>query len=116
MSDISPYGVTQNADSEMVTANQLVGERLDHPTVNQAVGASPAMYSTAPYKGPRMCARKDCGNLHGKGSEWCHWHDPSTARPPPPDKATLMCASEGCGNYHKKESVWCRWHEPAAAS
>jgi hypothetical protein len=79
MSDVGPYGVTQNADASMVTANQLVGDRLDHPQMNQAVGASPAMFSTAPFKRSKACARKGCGAIRKKGSDWCRWHEPSAA-------------------------------------
>lgn len=87
MSDVSPYGVTQHADEAMVTANQLVGERLDHPQVNQAVAASPAGFSTAPYKRPAaqtreprkekgICIYDECQGWALKGSPWCRWHQP----------------------------------------
>ena len=50
MSDVGPYGVTQNADAEAMTANALVGERVSPTTGNATVGSA-ALFSTAPYKG-----------------------------------------------------------------
>ena len=94
MSDVSPYGVTQNADEVMVTANELVGEHAGSVTAHQADARfSPARFSTAPFKaGPEV--RKDapvqmrhrdgvplcaglgntCGMWRLKGSEYCRHH------------------------------------------
>jgi hypothetical protein len=52
MSDVSPYGVTQNPDAEAVTANALVGERAGLATGDQMAGVSASMFSTAPYIPP----------------------------------------------------------------
>jgi hypothetical protein len=49
MSDVSAYGVTQNADAAMVTADELVGERSGSIREN-AVFGSAASFSTAPYR------------------------------------------------------------------
>jgi hypothetical protein len=53
MSDVSPYGITQNADAELVTANDLVGERTDQSVRENALHGSAAMFSTAPYIPPK---------------------------------------------------------------
>jgi len=51
MPDVSPYGVTQNADAARTTADALVGEHIPQTTENSVVGAlSPD--STAPYRPP----------------------------------------------------------------
>ena len=80
MSDVGRYGVTQNADGEMITANELVGERVGGTRVDSAIaGASPALFSTAPYAphgrnhGP-LCAKSGCGNYHLKGDDFCRHH------------------------------------------
>ena len=54
MSDIGPYGVTQNADAAAVVADALVGERAGNVTAHQAgAGYGPASFSTAPYVPPK---------------------------------------------------------------
>jgi hypothetical protein len=87
MPDISPYGVTQNAVAEQVTANQLVGERSEHITTN-AVAGSAAAFSTAPYRpdiiGGRRASRigkclgkKDtCMSPPMKSTDLCWFHTP----------------------------------------
>jgi hypothetical protein len=80
MSDIGPYGVTQHADGEMVTANALVGGHAGNVTENQTDPRfSRAMLSTAPYKKPGtkekgVCAKPDCRGLAKLGTDYCRWH------------------------------------------
>lgn len=89
MSDVSPYGTHQHAAPGAVRAHALVGEPIDHVTVNQVGGSSPASFSTAPYKKPvrrgnhgqRACAGvsvkgKPCTAMALKDSEFCRHHDP----------------------------------------
>jgi hypothetical protein len=84
MPDISPYGVTQNADAAAITANELVGEPAGSVQQNAVVG-NLSQHSTAPYIPPRprprpdMCLGKDntCKAPKLHGSDWCFWHDPS---------------------------------------
>jgi hypothetical protein len=80
MPDISPYGVTQNADAERVTANQLVGTAVGLITAEGIIGGA-AMFSTAPYVPPRRvgslgCVGKDgkCGAPAIRGTELCYFH------------------------------------------
>lgn len=86
MSDIQPYGVTQNADADLATANALVGERYGIVQAN-AVAGSAAMFSTAPYVPPRpvrqagrdgKCRGKNdkCEAPPVKGSDLCIFHMP----------------------------------------
>lgn len=91
MSDSRPYGVTQNPDAAMVTADQLVGTRAGSVQENAAIdGIGPAMHSTAPYVPPRpanydgrraalTCTRENCGQLAKKGTDYCRWHQPDEA-------------------------------------
>jgi hypothetical protein len=85
MSDIGPYGVTQNADAEAVTADALVGERAGNVTAHQAgAGYSPASFSTAPYIPPSatakphfdLCRFKNCRQPLIDGSDYCLRHAP----------------------------------------
>jgi len=91
MSDVGPYGVHQHAALGAVRAHTLVGEPIDHLTVNQ-VGASPATFSSAPYLGSpqppkptlsaaqrdrlNRCSGKDntckCRPIHGTNLCWFH--------------------------------------------
>lgn len=80
MSDVGRYGVTQHADADMMTADQLVGERIG-ATIGDAVaeGAGPAFLSTAPYYPngrivTKMCAKEGCGNYHLRGERFCRHH------------------------------------------
>lgn len=92
MSDVSPYGITQHADADLMTANALVGERVS-PVVGNAVHGSAAMFSTAPYIPPRpkapppllgprhpdrigKCLGKDdtCRAGPMRGTDWCVFH------------------------------------------
>ena len=86
MSDTSSYGVTQNADSAMVTADQLVGERAGSIREN-AVFGSAAVYSTAPYVPPlrqreAFCKAKGdtCKARPIRGTDLCVFHSPGQAR------------------------------------
>lgn len=92
MSDVSPYGVTQHADAEMMTANAMVGERLSPVTVNATVGSA-AMFSTAPYIPPRppkvkptkpRCQGKEgtckAGPIGDTGLCWFHTKQAAAAR------------------------------------
>ena len=86
MSDTSPYGETQNADAEMVTANELVGERAGSIREN-AVFGSAAMFSTAPYVPPLrqridFCKAKGdtCKARPIRGTDLCVFHSPGQAR------------------------------------
>jgi hypothetical protein len=102
MSDISPYGVTQNPDENAITANEMVGERAGLMTGDQLAGVSAAMFSTAPYRGgpkvttapplkmrhrdgvPLCIARNNtCQSWRLRGSEYCRWHEPGKRREPP---------------------------------
>ena len=94
MSDIGPYGVTQNADAAAVTANALVGEHAGNVTAHQADARfGPALFSTAPFKGgPEvdrgstatryddhghpLCFGKNntCRSWRLSGSDYCRWH------------------------------------------
>jgi hypothetical protein len=85
MSDVSPYGVTQNPDAAAVTANQLVGSRAGSTNQNAAIeGVGPAVLSTAPYvpptselpRGPKGCiGRKgQCGAPVCRGTDLCWFH------------------------------------------
>lgn len=87
MSDVSPYGVTQHATEERVTATALAGERSDIVTANALVGG-PAMFSTAPYRPDRIggrrvsrigkCKGKDdtCEAFPIRGTDACIFHTP----------------------------------------
>jgi hypothetical protein len=96
MSDISPYGITQNANSELVTADELVGQRSGSIREN-AVFGSAAGFSTAPYLGgpkvnkvippPPPLARKRCIGRDGEclaypinGTDLCVFHTPGQTR------------------------------------
>ena len=57
MTDISPYGVTQNANAELVTADALVGEHAGSTTAEAAFGSA-AGFSTAPYIPPKKIVRE----------------------------------------------------------
>jgi hypothetical protein len=81
MSDVSPYGVTQNPNAELVTANALVGERVS-PVVGNSLVGSASMFSTAPYKPPRS-KRVTCRGKGGacqaypiRGADLCVFHTP----------------------------------------
>jgi len=84
MSDIGPYGVTQNPDATAITANAMVGERAGSVTGNEFVGTSAATFSTAPYVPPnselkpsgRLCLKATCRNHHSRDSDYCRWHQP----------------------------------------
>lgn len=85
MSDVRPYGVTQNPDAAMVTANELVGTHVGSVIGNATVvGAGPATLSTAPYvppnphPGPKGCWAKhgSCGAPALKGERFCVFHQP----------------------------------------
>lgn len=83
MSDVSPYGTHQHASEGAVRAYALVGDHVDQQTEN-SVGASPATFSTAPYKKPgthayALCSKTGCRGLRKKGSDWCRHHEPDTA-------------------------------------
>lgn len=92
MSDVGPYGVTEHADAQMVTANQLVGERAGLATGNAvAPGVGPALHSTAPYKKPKpkirgvkgCCAKEGtCAAPAVRGTEYCFFH---SSEPVPSD-------------------------------
>jgi hypothetical protein len=70
MSDISPYGVTQNPDAEAITANAMVGEHAGLVTGNQLAGVSAAaMFSTAPYLGGPVVPHKE--EYHPQGPHGC---------------------------------------------
>lgn len=98
MSDIGPYGVTQHADAAMVTANQLVGERVGLTTGDAvAPGVGPAQHSTAPYKrGPKT---KTAPPLRRRVS--------STGQP------LCIAKNNTCTAWRLKESEFCRWHQPS---
>ena len=87
MNDISPYGVTQNADAERITADELVGERAGSIREN-AVFGSAAGFSTAPYVPPLrqrvdFCKAKGdtCKARPIRGTDLCVFHSPGQARP-----------------------------------
>jgi hypothetical protein len=86
MSDVSPYGVTQNADAARVTANALVGTHAGAMTENGAFGSA-AGFSTAPYIPPtnkrvgRCKAKNDtCKAYAITGTDLCVFHSPGQAR------------------------------------
>jgi hypothetical protein len=88
MPDVGPYGYTQNATDQGVTANQMVGERAGSTTGTAMLpSSSPAFLSTAPYidrrspKRIRKCKGKDdtCEAFPKKGTEWCAFHQPDDA-------------------------------------
>jgi hypothetical protein len=87
MSDISPYGVTQNADAAHVTANQIVGDLLGSTTADALVGSSAALWSTAPYVPPERTGcygkNKTCNAYPIKGTQWCVFHTPKDQGEPP---------------------------------
>lgn len=83
MSDVGPYGYTQNASDQGVTANQMVGERAGSVRADAALpGLGPAFLSTAPYnprKSPRRngkCKGKNdtCEAYPKKGTDYCVFH------------------------------------------
>lgn len=89
MSDVSPYGVTQNPNAEFVTANALVGERVS-PVIGNSLVGSASMFSTAPYKPPRakrpVCTafsertQQRCNARPVKGTDRCVFHAEGQAR------------------------------------
>jgi hypothetical protein len=88
MRDVSPYGVTQNADAAGITANQLTGEVRGSTNAN-AIHGGPATFSTAPYIPPKreragMCAGKNntCRAWPLIGTELCTFHTPRNSEPP----------------------------------
>ena len=84
MSDVSPYGVTQNPDAAAVTAEQLVGEHAGSVTEHQDDARfSPARFSTAPYQPPTplpvadmadICKYKNCRQPQRTGFVYCDRH------------------------------------------
>jgi hypothetical protein len=84
--DVSPYGVTQNADAARTTADALVGTPIPQTTGNSIVGG-PAFLSTAPYK-PRTkppprtygCTGRDgtCRVPVLTGTDMCLFHTRQT--------------------------------------
>ena len=85
MSDVSPYGVTQNPDAAMVTANALVGTPAGSMRENAAIeGIGPALLSTAPYipppgerkRGPKGCTGRngECGAPALRSNDLCWFH------------------------------------------
>ena len=82
MPEISPYGVTQNADAARVTANQLVGTSLGLTTAEGIVGSA-AMFSTAPYVPPRQRCQGKKGTCQAaplRGTALCVFHTPGQVR------------------------------------
>jgi hypothetical protein len=81
------YGVTQNANAELTTADALVGERVSPTPANATVG-SPATFSTAPYVPPGRRSPSRVGRCVGKGdtcsapvvhgTHLCYFHSQST--------------------------------------
>lgn len=86
MSDISPYGVTQNADAIMVTANELVGERAGSIRENAVFGSAASM-STAPYIPPHYSGcegkKRTCQAPPMRGTNLCVFHTPKGHGEPP---------------------------------
>jgi len=86
MSDISPYGVTQNADAERITANAMVGTPVGLVTADGIVGSG-AGFSTAPYIPPRHtgCQGKKgtCQAPPLRGTALCFFHTPKDQGEPP---------------------------------
>jgi hypothetical protein len=83
--ETSPYGVTQNADSARVTANQLVGTSLGLTTADGITGSA-AMFSTAPYVPPRHGCRGKKGTCQAaplRGTDLCIFHTPRDQGEPP---------------------------------
>lgn len=86
MSDVSPYGITQHADAERVTANEMVGERVS-PVIGNAQFGSAAAFSTAPYRPPGYrkpagTGRKRCAGNDNTCKAWpvgdgdlCYFHE-----------------------------------------
>jgi hypothetical protein len=96
MSDISPYGVTQNPDAAAVTANQLVGSPVGSTRENAAIeGVGPAFLSTAPYvspvkpRGGYCCKGKNdtCMAAPIRGTDYCVFHSQKKASGEPSDSA-----------------------------
>jgi len=79
MPEISPYGVTQHADADLMTANAMVGEQVTRVHQNAPYG-SHSLDSTAPYRGPnggrRRCIAKGgtCKAPPMIGAETCYYH------------------------------------------
>lgn len=83
MSDTSPYGYTDRASDQTVTANQLVGEKAGLTTAN-AMAGGPAFLSTGPYyphdqrhrsrKGKCLGKNDSCQAPPIRGTDWCYFH------------------------------------------
>lgn len=95
MADIKPYGVTQNANAEMITANALVGDNAGSMRAEQAnPDYGPAVHSTAPYKGgPKV---KTAPPLVRRVA--------STGQP------LCIGKNDTCTAWRMKDSDYCRWH------
>ena len=85
MSDVSPYGTTQNPDAAAVTANALTGTPVGSTRENAAIaGVGPAVLSTAPYVPPRSEQKRgvkgcygrkgECGAPAIRGTDLCWFH------------------------------------------
>jgi hypothetical protein len=87
--DVSRYGVTQNPNAEMITANALVGAPAGSTIENAAFGSA-AGFSTAPYVPPLSQAMKRLGFCKAKGdtckaravrgTDLCIFHSPGQGR------------------------------------
>jgi hypothetical protein len=94
MSNVGPYGVTQNADSEAITANALVGSPAGSVTAHEAgAGFSQATFSTAPYLGGPGIKRSTLVRRVSSGG-------------------IPLCIGQNntCGNWRVRDSDYCRWH------
>lgn len=92
MSDASPYGVTQNADREMVTADELVGEHAGSVRENAMFGSA-ARFSTAPFiEGPKV--------------------NKVVVPPPPPPRKRCSGRDGTCQAYPVGDTDLCVFHTP----
>ena len=86
MSDVGPYGTTQNPDADAVTADALVGERVS-PVVGNSLAGTAALFSTAPYVPPKpptvdiapadvseVCRYRNCRQARSQGFLYCDRH------------------------------------------
>lgn len=87
MSDVGPYGTTQNPNADRITANALFGAPAGNTTGDAFTGMSAALFSTAPYVPPRPqshgCRGRDghCRAYPVTGTDYCIFHTKEISEP-----------------------------------
>lgn len=106
MSEISPYGTSPHqGPNGMQTANALVGTPVGGQLANSAIPtSSPALMSTAPYKGRTKAEREKIEARQLKERVAAQHTDKMCAAP------SKRFPGELCTAFHLKTSKYCRVH------